>query len=116
MRQLGLARRCGTCSLTIKRRVALLAERGLVTLRGPQFMLTNAGRQALGPEAPKPTPWIRIEAISAVSAKDVQMRLAHPSNMSAAERTRISSLSAQKARAAAKLNRSLPFNRFAMTG
>jgi hypothetical protein len=32
--------------------------------------------------------------------------------MSAAEKTRISSLSAQKARAAAKLNRSLPFNRF----
>jgi hypothetical protein len=104
MRQLGLSRRCGVCSLTIKRRIASLAERGLVSVIGPQFRITDAGRQAL-PEAQPPSRWIRIEAISAAAAKDVRDR-AHVSDITAAQRSEYSKL----ARASAKKNGSQPFN------
>jgi hypothetical protein len=113
MRQLGLARRCGTCSLTIKRRVAVLAHRGLVTITGPQFRITSAGIEALGPDAVKPTPWVRVEAISAASARDVADRTYIP-EATAATRSNAGKL----ARASAKRNRSTPFNYpvFGMTG
>jgi hypothetical protein len=105
MRQVGLARRCGVCSLTIKRRIALLAQRGLVRIVGPQFTLTDAGRQALGPAAKSPLRWIRIEAISAAAAKDVRER-SYVSDVTAARRSECGRL----ARVAAKANRSPPFN------
>ena len=107
-----LSRRAGTCPLTIRRRLGLLIGRGLVFADPRRFYsLTPAARGALG-DASLPPRWVRVEAVSAASAPDVQRRLQFPNEMSAAERTRLSSLNAQKARAAARLNKSLPFNRF----
>jgi hypothetical protein len=112
-----LARRLGTCPLTIRRRVNLLIGKGLVFADPRRFFsITPAGRLQIGDAAKPPSRWVNPELISAATAKDVRLRLEHPNEMSAAERTRLSSLNAQKARANAKLNRSLPFNRFAMTG
>jgi hypothetical protein len=106
-----LSRRAEVALLTAKRRINLLTGRGLVFADPRRFFsLTPAGRSALGDEAPRR--WVEPEAVSAVSAPDVQRRQQFPNEMSAAERTRLSSLNAQKARAMAKLNRSLPYNRF----
>jgi hypothetical protein len=102
LRQLALSRRLETCSLTIKRRTGLLISRGLVRQAAPRqpFSITDAGGQALGDAAP--TRWFNAAKVSAALARDVVQRLAHPNEMSAAERTRLSSLNAQKARANAK--------------
>jgi hypothetical protein len=51
LRQLELARRIGVCSLTAKRRLALLIERGLARQDGGKFMVTDTGCAALGPDA-----------------------------------------------------------------
>ena len=100
VRQLELARRLGICSLTAKRRLGMLIERGLIDVNASRYAITSGGRAALGDAAPKP--WLRSEAISAAAASDVQRRMQYPNEMSAAERTRLSSLNASKARANAK--------------
>lgn len=84
-RQLVLVGEIGCCSLTVKRRTAILIERGLVRRdsdRGP-FWITDRGREALGPDAPKA--WLRIEAVAASLAKDVTSR-SSPDVLSNAER------------------------------
>ena len=100
VRQLELARRLGICSLTAKRRLGMLIEQGLIDVNASRYAITSGGRAALGDAAPKP--WLRSEAISAAAASDVQRRIQYPNEMSAAERTRLSSLNASKARANAK--------------
>ena len=101
-----LARRVQVCLLTAKRRARLLAARGLLFIDPRRFYsLTPTGREALGSDAAKPTPWVRPEAISAASAKDVRERV-HIHDASSAEHSRRGKL----ARASAKRNGSTPFN------
>ena len=101
-----LARRTGVCLLTAKRRARLLAARGLLFADPRRFLsITDAGLKALGPDAPKPTPWVNVAAISAATAKDVTERI-YVNNISAAQRSNCGKL----ARAAAKRNKSVPFN------
>ena len=86
-RQVVMVREIEVCSLTIKRRTAILIERGLVRRdsdRGP-FWITDRGREALGPDAPQA--WLRIEAVAASLAKDVTSR-SSPDVLSSAERGR----------------------------
>jgi hypothetical protein len=83
MRQLELARRCGIASLTVKRRVWRLIEAGMVTTDSERrFCISRVGIAALGGEAPpKPvSPWLRVEAISAASSRDVIERVEHRPN------------------------------------
>jgi hypothetical protein len=77
-RLLALARRVGCCSLTARRRVNLLVERKLIESDGRRFSITDEGRKALGDTAPQP--WVRMELISAVNARDVRTRLQHPND------------------------------------
>jgi hypothetical protein len=80
-----LSRRLEVCLQTAKRRVRLLAERGLVIADERRFYsLAPAGREALGAEAQRP-PWVRVEAISAATARDVVNR-AWAGDISAANR------------------------------
>jgi hypothetical protein len=113
LRQLGLARRCGVCTFTIKRRIGLLADRGLVLVRGPQFLLTDAGRKALGPEAPVVKPWFNPAMISAAAARDVRERVSIPEQTSVA-RSENGRLARAKARSNAKRGLTVPFNAFAL--
>jgi hypothetical protein len=100
-----LARRVQVCPLTIRRRLGLLIGRGLVFADPRRFYsLTPAGRGALG-DASLPPRWVRVEAISAAAAKDV-VEPTYVNNISAAQRTNCGKL----ARAAAKRNKSTPFN------
>jgi DNA-binding MarR family transcriptional regulator len=73
-RQLALVAALGCCSLTIKRRASLLAQRGMVRQDAPRapFMITAAGREALGDAVP--APWVRPEVVAASLAKDVAAR------------------------------------------
>ena len=83
MRQLELARRCGIASLTVKRRVGRLIDAGTVSVGAERrFYISRAGVTALGgAAAPKPVePWLRVEAISAAGARDVQERIEHRPN------------------------------------
>jgi DNA-binding Lrp family transcriptional regulator len=114
VRQLELARRLGVCSLTAKRRLGMLIEQGLIDVNASRYAITSGGRAALGDAAPKP--WLRSEAISAAAASDVQRRIQFPNEMSATERTRISSLNASKARANARRNGNAAFNSLDMMG
>jgi hypothetical protein len=110
-----LARRIGCCLLTAKRRARLLTHRGLV-LSDPRgfYAVTDAGRQALGEEAKRPLPprWVKPEAVAASTAKDVVDRMAHPHALTAQEKSRVSSMAARKARAAAKAGRTAAFDGF----
>jgi hypothetical protein len=73
LRQLALSRRLETCSLTTKRRTGLLISHGLVRQgAAKRFEITDQGRAALGPDAPRP--WVRHEAVAASLAKDVTAR------------------------------------------
>jgi hypothetical protein len=114
VRQLELARRLGGCNLTAKRRLGMLVGQGLIDVNASRFRITDQGRSLLGDQCPKP--WVTPAAISAAAASDVQRRIQYPNEMSAAERTRISSLSASKARATAKRNGNAAFNHLGMTG
>ena len=100
-----LARRLEVCPMTIRRRANLLAERGLV-IADPRgfFSVTLAGREAIGAEALQPA-WLKPEAISVAAARDVRERTYIP-EATAATRSHCGRL----ARAAAKRNRSQPFN------
>jgi DNA-binding IclR family transcriptional regulator len=71
-----LARRVEVCPMTIRRRVRLLVERGLVFADPRKFFsITDAGLAALGDAAPqRPEPWVKVEAVSAARAKDVAER------------------------------------------
>ena len=101
-----LSRRIGVCLLTAKRRASFLAERGLVIADIRKFYsITSQGIEALGPKSQPPSRWIRVEAISAAAAKDVAERTTIP-EATAAQRSN----SGKLARAAAKRNRSTPFN------
>jgi hypothetical protein len=103
-----LSRRLGVCLLTAKRRGRLLAEKGLLIADARKFYsITPAGIEALGPDAQPPPRWVNVAAISAAAAKDVCERT-YLDDRAQAERSRPGKM----ARAAAKLNRSLPFNRF----
>ena len=113
MRHLQLARLIGCCSLTARRRVAALVERGLVSQCASgitvRYAVTDAGRQALGDAAPRP--WVRIEAISAALARDVRERQT-VTEMTTAERAQHAALGRQRALVSARLNRSAAFNAF----
>jgi Mn-dependent DtxR family transcriptional regulator len=62
-----LARRLGVCLLTAKRRVRLLAARGLVIADARRFFsITEAGLAALGPDAQPPPRWVNVAAIRLV--------------------------------------------------
>jgi hypothetical protein len=101
-----LSRRLEVCLLTAKRRVCLLAERGLVIPDIRKFYaITSAGIEALGPEAQPPPRWVRLELISAAAARDVAERT-RLDDRTQAERSR----PGQMAKAAAKRNRSYAFN------
>ena len=102
-----LARRAGVCPPTVRRRAGQLAKRGLVFADPRKFYsITPVGIEALGPDAAKPPPrWLDPGRISAASAKDVTGRTFIP-EATAATRSNAGKL----ARAAAKRNRSTPFN------
>jgi hypothetical protein len=88
MRQLVLVREIEVCSLTVKRRTAVLIERGLVRRdsdRAP-FVITDRGRDVLGPDAP--IPWVKPEAVAASLAKDVVSR-SSPDALNYVERSRL---------------------------
>ena len=110
-RQLELVRRTGLCSLTVKRRLGLLIERGLAKQDAPRlpFSVTDAGRQALGRAAPQHEPWVNAAAISAAAAKDVRERVT-VSDMTRIAKSRSASLGAQRAIEMARSNRSPAFN------
>ena len=76
MRQLQVVRAVGCCSLTAKRRLALLVERSLVVRDARnRYAATDQGRQALGDDATqRPEPWVRPELVSAANARDVRER------------------------------------------
>ncbi len=78
LRQLALARRVGCCSLTAKRRLRWLTQRGMVEADDMRrYTITDQGRQALGDAMPKrPARWVRPEQISAALAFDVARRRA----------------------------------------
>jgi hypothetical protein len=108
-----LARRVEVCPpTTIRRRVRLLVERGLV-LADPRkfFSITDAGRAALGPDMPKrPAPWVKVEAVSAARARDVRTRLQHPNDdRSSWARAEQSSRARQKGIEKARENGQQPF-------
>jgi DNA-binding Lrp family transcriptional regulator len=108
MGTLKLARRVEVCPMTIKRRVRLLVERGLV-LSDPRrfFAITDEGRRALGADtSPRPAPWVRREAVAASLAKDVVARNGHqPDDRSAEFRSKIASMGAQGSMATARLRK-----------
>ena len=100
-----LSRRVEVCALTARRRVNILIGNGLVFADPRRFyMLTPAGREALG-EAPVVSRWVDPERIKASVAKDVTERLYVP-EQTAEQR----SYAGKMARAAAKRNKSQPFN------
>jgi hypothetical protein len=67
-----LARRVGICPMTVKRRLHILAERGLAYADPRKFFsLTPDGVAALG-DAPKR--WLDLDRLRASTAKDVQAR------------------------------------------
>ena len=105
-----LGRRVGCCELTVRRRAKALAAKGLVIVDPRKFYaVTPSGLAAIGEAAP--ARWVDTARISAAAARDVQNRIVSPTgDMSQAERSRISSLSAQKARANARAGKNLPFN------
>ena len=108
LRQLELSRRAQVCSFTAKRRFGLLVERGLATVDiARRYSATDAGREALGPEAQPQPRWVNVAAISAAAAKDVRER-AYVDDRTQIERSR----PGRMAKAAARANKSLPFNRF----
>jgi hypothetical protein len=110
-----LARRVEVCPMTIRRRVRLLVERGLVFADPRKFYtITDAGPAALGPDTPKrPAPWVKVEAVSAANASDVRTRLQHPNDdRSAAERSRHGSKARAKALQTTQANQAAPFNAF----
>ena len=102
-----LSRRLGTCLLTSKRRVGLLAERGLLIADVRKFYaITPAGIEALGPDAQPPPRWVNVAAISAAAAKDVRDRV-HVDDSTAAQRSEWGRM----ARAAAKANGAVSFGK-----
>jgi hypothetical protein len=98
--------------LTVRRRAELLIGRGLVRRdAAKRFSITDEGRKALGDTAPQP--WVRMELISAVNARDVRTRLQHPNDdRSAAERSRHGSKARAKALQTTQANQAAPFNAF----
>ncbi len=108
-----LSRRLEICQLTAKRRVNLLVRRGLALadLRG-FYLLTSAGREALGSDAQPPPCWVKPEAVAAANSKDVLRRLEHPGEMTTAERSRLSTLAAKKGRINARAGKTIAFNAF----
>jgi DNA-binding Lrp family transcriptional regulator len=111
-----LARRVGCCPLTIKRRVRVLVERGLVfpDVR-KYYAITDAGRQALGDDMPQHQPWIDPSVISAAAAKDVLAR-SPGDDRTRAFRSKVASLGAQRSMEAQRLSRREGFNNWALTG
>src|ERR1700722_447774 len=83
-----LSRRVAVCAMTIRRRLGLLTGRGL-TFADPRgfYAITPAGIETLGPDAAKPTRWVRVEAISAATARDVRDRT-YVDDRAQAERSR----------------------------
>jgi hypothetical protein len=104
-----LARRIEVCPPTIRRRVRLLVERGLVFADPRKFFsITDAGLAALGPT--RPAPWVRMEMVSAAAARDVRTRLQHPNDdRSSWARANQSSRARQKGIEKARENRQQPF-------
>ena len=72
MRVTRLAVEIGVCNFTVRRRINVMIERGLVEADGKKFRTTHAGFEALGDAAPQP--WVRVEAVSAALSKEVQAR------------------------------------------
>jgi Winged helix-turn-helix DNA-binding len=110
-----LARRVEVCPMTIRRRVRLLVERGLVFADPRKFFsITPTGIAALGPEAPqRPEPWLRVEQISAAAARDVRTRLQHPNDdRSSWARAEQSSRARLKGLETIRANKAEPFNAF----
>ena len=106
-----LARRVAVCPLTIRRRTRLLAERGLAFADPRKFFLvTDAGRAALGEAQPSkpPEPWVRKVLISAARARDVLER--STDDRSALMKSQHGSLARLKAVATARANKTAPFN------
>ena len=101
-----VARRAGVCPLTARRRLGLLTGKGLVFADPRKFFSITPAGVAAG-DAPQRQPWVNPERIKASTAKDVVGRT-YLDDRAQAERSR----PGQMAKAAAKLNRSLPFNRF----
>ena len=96
-----LAAQTGVCPLTIRRRVDRMAAQKLVALdERRRFVVTDEGRKALPHAPPKPPRWIDATRISAAVAKDVLRRLEHPTELPPAERSRLSSEIATRARKA----------------
>jgi Winged helix-turn-helix DNA-binding len=69
---MALVRETGSCRLTLRRRVDRLIERALVSQTDGRYAITDQGRAALGPDAPRP--WVRPELVSAAAARDVLAR------------------------------------------
>jgi hypothetical protein len=69
-----IARQTGSCNLTARRRIDRLVERGLAQTQDDRFAISDQGLAALGDILPRPAPWLRVEQISAASARDVRER------------------------------------------
>lgn len=108
LRQLELARRLSICSLTAKRRLGLLIERGLAEAQNGKFNATERGVAALGPDTPRR--WVNLELISAARAKDVLER--GPDDRTSWEKSRHASEARQKAVVSARLRNGSPFNTY----
>jgi hypothetical protein len=113
MRQLQLARVVGCCSLTAKRRLHALVERGLICPSARTgYVVTEEGRRALGDDAPtRREPWVKVEAVSAALSRDVRERSPNDDRTSW-ERSRHSSGAAAKAAVTVKLRKREAFHTF----
>ena len=105
MGTLKLARRVEVCPMTVKRRVGLLIERGLVFADPRRFFaITGTGRAALGAAAPPRQPWVKVEAISAALSRDVQSR-SPTDDRTAAQRSAHATMAAAKAAETVRLHK-----------
>jgi Mn-dependent DtxR family transcriptional regulator len=107
MGTLKLARRVEVCPATIKRRVRVLVERGLVFADPRRFFsITSEGRLALGDDMPQRQPWVRTELVSAALSRDVLQRHDRPpDDRSAQFRSKVASMGAAKSIEAQRLSK-----------
>jgi hypothetical protein len=70
------------------------------------FSITNAGREALGADAPPREPWVKVEAVAASLARDVVARNGQePDDRTRVFRSMVGSMGAQGSMATARLRK-----------
>ena len=112
--QMALKRRIEVCRLTVRRRVDALIARALVSQTAGRYAITDQGRSALGDQMS-----VSVDSLRGDQRRGGVRRTATnpvPERNVAAERTRLSSLNATKARANARRNGNVAFNSLDLTG